>query len=939
MNNYLPKLPSLLVFLLLCRIISAAQDAAGTDSMRLRYSTQHPADTVASLPGTLYLVKFNKSVPVLKLSPYGLLKVLSNNCFILSAVPSDPHLKKNMVYADIANCNWKASENLVTSITLLPATDSIAVQVSFKDSLTAMPTARITHYRKDYHTAVVKLAVADWPTFICQEQIHFADQVRKARIEMIVNTANPYVNRINVAQQLFPNFNGKSIAVSVKEDRFDTTDIDLAGRIIYNPDASNTVTSHASTMATIIAGAGNTGALGLGAAPAAGISSSDFNKSLLPDTSTYYRNYNITIQNHSYGTAIENYYGTEAAAYDQQIASADTIVHVFSAGNIGTQAPASGPYQNLVYANLSGNFKQAKNVIVTGGTDADGRFISLASHGPAYDGRIKPEISAFGQDGTSGASAAVSGVVTMVQDAWRQQHFSAMPSALLKAILLNSAKRPFGTMPDYKIGFGSLHAAHALQTLQDKRYIVGAATSNNTTTADITIPANTQLVKITLCWNDPAAAANTPKALINDLDLRVTGTDGQTYLPWILNPFPNADSLAAAAKRGIDTLNNVEQVTIDNPAAGVAHIAVQGKQLSGSQSWYIAYEFVPKQTFVWQQPTTNTLLTANTDVNFYWETTYTGNGDVSYSLDSGRTWSTIITGLPITAEHLAWFTPAVFSKAMLKFQLPDTAFISPAFGISPMININVGFNCSDSALLSWSGVTNAAAYQLYTMGKTALQPYQQVRDTFIILPKSKLNSTYFAVSPIHIAGWEGQRGYTLDFTKQGVSCYVRALVADRTSDNFVQLTLSLATEYQLQSIAWQRYDGKTWETLSTIPTNGGRLYYYTDQHTWEGIMYYRVKLTTTDGRVIYSDVSTVQLNISGNILLFPNPVVSTLGIMDPQVRERQVVIIDMSGRVRIRATITNTLEGVSVAALPAGTYTCVIYFNGSRIFTRKFVKQ
>ncbi|MBV8252531.1 MAG: S8 family peptidase [Chitinophaga sp.] len=939
MNYYLPKFPFLLVFLAFSCIMTAAQDAGKTDSMRLRYSTLRPADTLAQQPGTYYLVKFNKSVPVLKLSPYGLLKVLSSNCFILSAIPRDLHLKKNMDYADIANCNWKASDNLVTSITLLPATDSIAVQVSFKDSLPNTPATHIISYRKDYHTAVIRLAVADWQAFICQEQIHFADQVRKAHIEMIVNTANPYVNRINVAQQFFPNFNGKSIAVSVKEDRFDTTDIDLAGRIIYNPDASPNVTSHASTMATIIAGAGNTGALGLGAAPGAGISSSDFNKSLLPDTSTYYRNYNITIQNHSYGTTIENYYGNEAAAYDQQIATADTIVHVFSAGNIGTQTPTSGTYQNLVYANLSGNFKQAKNVIVTGGTDADGRFLSLASHGPAYDGRIKPEISAFGQDGTSGAAAAVSGVVTMVQDAWRQLHFTAMPSALLKAILINSAKRPTGAMPDYKSGFGNLHAAHALQTLQDKRYIIGGATNNNTTTSDITIPANTQTVKITLCWNDPAAAANAPKALINDLDLRVTGTDGQTYLPWVLNPYPQADSLAASAKRGIDTLNNVEQVTIDNPAAGIAHIAVQAKQLRGNQSWYIAYEFIPKQTFVWQQPDTNTLLSANTDVNFYWETTYTGNGAISYSLDSGRTWSTIISGLPISAEHLGWFTPAVFSKAMLKFQLPDTAFISPVFGISPVVNIKVGFNCADSVLLFWSPVTNASAYQLYTMGKTALQPFKQLRDTFLIIPKSQLNSTYFAVSPIHQSGWEGQRGYTLDFTKQGVSCYVRALIADRTSDNSVQLTLTLATEYKLKTIAWQRYNGKTWETLQTVPSSGSLLYYYTDTHTWEGIMYYRVMLTTTDGRTIYSDISTVQLPISGNILLFPNPVVTTLGIMDAQVRERQVVITDMSGKVRIRATITNTLEGISVAALPAGMYTCVIYWNGARIFTRKFVKQ
>ncbi|QYS88112.1 hypothetical protein [Flavobacterium davisii] len=51
--------------------------------------------------------------------------------------------------------------------------------------------------------------------------------------------------------------------------------------------------------------------------------------------------------------------------------------------------------------------------------------------------------------------------------------------------------------------------------------------------------------------------------MVNNLDLKVL-RNGQIYLPWVLNPsMPNNP-----ATKGIDDLNNIEQVTIDNPEPG-----------------------------------------------------------------------------------------------------------------------------------------------------------------------------------------------------------------------------------------------------------------------------------------------------------------------------------------------------------------------------------
>ncbi|WP_143307308.1 S8 family serine peptidase [Chitinophaga vietnamensis] len=927
----------ILTFLLLCSHLLLARQTPATDSILLRYA----ANTDMERSSAHYqLIRFKETPAEKTLRHYGLVKPLSRYHYILQHCPTDTALLKKINWCVPANDNWKASDLLLQQLESLPAGDSLVLQVSYSDEIAFPQKVRVIHWQREYHVATLHLLKQDWPAFIATPSILFADIPRHAKTELILNTANPYINRINIAQQQFPAVRGKSITVSVKEDLFDTTDIDIAGRYIPNPHSSNTITAHATTMATLIGGAGNSGALGLGAAPQASLSSADFNISLLPDTSAYYRQYNVTVQNHSYGTDIENYYGAEAVAYDQQIFSADTIVHVFSSGNIGTQAPTSGRYQGLAgYANMTGNFKQAKNVIVVGGVDATGTAVAIASKGPAFDGRIKPEIVAFGQDGTSDASALGTGVVTMMQDLWRQQHNgNTAAAALIKAVLINSAQRPYNVPPSYAYGFGNMHALHALQTLQQQRFRQGTLQSNQNTAFDITVPPGMQQVKVTLCWNDPPAIVNANKALINDLDLQVTA-GGQTYLPWILSTFPSADSLKALARRGVDSINNTEQVSINMPAAGNLHINVQAKQLAtANQTFYIVYEFTPLNTFQWQNPAPGAILRASQSIPLQWETTYSGNGSLSYSLDSGTTWIPIISQVPAVQQQFNWLAPNVFSKAWLKFNLPDTAFISPSFIISPALTMHTGFNCNDSALLYWNAQPGAAGYQLYTLNQGAMALYQQTKDTFVFIPKREAPGLYYAVNAVAPAGWAGLRSYTINYTTQGVACYVQSLLADKTTDNKVLLSLTLGSVYKLKNVNWQRLQNGQWQTLSTVAA-GGLNYNYTDDSTWEGLLYYRVLLETTDGIRIPSDPVTVEIIVGNSILLFPNPATTAITILDPHPQARQLVISDGSGRRVILRNLSDSQETIPVRQLASGIYYCTIYADGKRIFSRKFIKM
>ncbi|QKG51544.1 S8 family serine peptidase [Hymenobacter sp. BRD67] len=139
----------------------------------------------------------------------------------------------------------------------------------------------------------------------------------------------------------------------------------------------------------------------------------------------------MSVQNHSYGTGIENYYGLEALGYDQQTRQLPTLLHVFSSGNSGTDASADGLYKGLVaVANLTGQFKMSKNSLAVGATDALGQVAALSSRGPAYDGRIKPELVAYGDAGSSDASALGSGAALLVQQAYRDSQGGTLPPPL-----------------------------------------------------------------------------------------------------------------------------------------------------------------------------------------------------------------------------------------------------------------------------------------------------------------------------------------------------------------------------------------------------------------------------------------------------------------------------------------------------------------------------
>jgi hypothetical protein len=790
--------------------------------------------------------------------------------FIPSVIFSQPSESQLRKFSPLLQNKWKGRSAKESSVFIVAVKNFPA----FKSKIEGNSNIRIVY---EYKGANVFLIRTTWndviKTVLPQDEVLFVDEQRTPKEELAVSNLDLSTDKVNMIFSRFPQYNGDGISVSVKENRPDTSDIDFQGRYLSTTLSSNIFSTHASDMASIIAGAGNTYYEGKGAAWGSTISSSDF-AILLPDPDVAYQQYNITVQNHSYGTGIENFYGADAAAYDASVIARPSILHIFSAGNSGEETSTSGPYINVPgFANITGSFKMAKNIVTVGHIDSLGNVLSPSSRGPAYDGRVKPELVAFAEDGSSGAAAIVSGISLVLQHAYKELYGSEPSSALIKAILLNSADDVGPKGIDFISGYGAANAYKALSEIMNAQYFDGNIADGITNAFDLTVPANIKQLKITLAWNDPPASPNAVKALKNDLDLELSSpSTGQVWQPWVLNSFPKIDSLQLFPVRKRDSLNNVEQITIDDPVAGSYQIHVKGFNITESspQSYFVAYQFDTLDKFNWDYPTKSDNIFNDRSNILRWESTYNNaTGQLEYSLNNGSTWQVIDNSVDLTKGYYKWAPPDSFVTALLRMNFASQNFISDTFTISKRFDVYVGFNCPDSFMLYWNKIPGISSYQVYRLGDKYMQPLLITPDTSVILGKQTNTSLHYAVAPF-IGNKTGVRSYGYNYTTQGVSCYIRAFLG-QLNNSFAVLDLELGTGYYIKSITWQKLTLNGYISLQTINIIQGLNFSYTDSSLAHGLNIYRVKIELFDGRIIYSETATVYF-AKELYIIYPNPI-------------------------------------------------------------------
>ncbi len=770
--------------------------------------------------------------------------------------------------------------------------------------------------------------------------IVFIAPVSKTVVERELTGFDLSANKGNLVHRTWPSINGSGRVISIKENKLDTADIDFKGRYISSPLASTRMDAHATTMATIAAGGGNTFYTGKGFAYGALISSSDF-ANLLPDIFAPHPVPAVTVQNHSYGTGIENYYGADAAAYDQQMNVSLSPIHIFSAGNQGTQSSSSGNYAGINgFANITGSFKMSKNSIAVGAADSFGVVPLLSSRGPAYDGRLKPELVALGEDGSSGAAAIVSGITALVQQAYQQKNNRSIESATTRAVLFNSADDVGLPGPDFVSGYGMANAYRAIQTIQENRLLYDYVIDQEQRLYPITIPNGAINLKVTISWTDQQGQANTYKALVNDLDLVLEHpTTSQTWRPWVLNSFPYVDSLRKPAERKRDTLNNHEQITIATPPPGNYNIRVIGASIPLSkQEFAIAWQFDTLSHFIFSYPVKDDLLDPARKNTLRWESTITDTATLEYKLNDGN-WQTVAHGVQLSNKYFQWQPPDTIAAIQFRMKTAQRFWLSDTVGISKNLLINTGFNCSDSFLIYWQKA-KVDSYRVYRLGEKYLESFITLSDTALIQLKQNNPYIFFSVAPLLPLQREGRRAYTFDYRQQQVACYISGFIADPSGTNAARLNLQLGTTYQVAKIVFEKLTATGFSPFREIaPVTSNQLIITTPANN--GLNVYRAKVELQNGATYYTQPEQVLLFGTSSYYVFPNPIQpgATLNVMDADPDNREFRLYDLFGRLVMKESLTGFRNQLRMPLLQRGVYFYVIIQTNNRTLNGRLVVQ
>ncbi|KFF04103.1 S8 family serine peptidase [Flavobacterium reichenbachii] len=774
----------------------------------------------------------------------------------------------------------------------------------------------------DNHLVVIKsdsqkiidhIIVLNSVTSISQESL-------QPKSESKIIDQNFSINYINKANADFPLLTGENEIAAIKDDFFDVNDIDLLNKHIPSPTQSSIVASHATAMATIVSGLGNSSVLGKGVAQKAKIQSSDF-LNIYPDEIVTLQG--ASTQNHSYGTVIENFYGSLANAYDAQLFLNTNLTHCFSSGNSGLQG----------YKSITGNFKQSKNSIAVGCVDQNEVILPFSSKGPAYDGRIKPELVAYSTQGTSNSTALATGIITLMKQLYKTTNNTPLTNALTKAILINSAKDLGNTGPDYTYGYGNINADKSLKTISENRIISGNLASGQTNLHVITLPENAKNLKITLVWNDLPAAINSNISLVNDLDLEVTSADNTTFLPWILNP----DTPEEQAVRGKDKINTIEQVTIENPASGSYTIHIIGSYVSNvSQEYSIAYEYELKNQFEWNYPVSNDNFPydgKNTSP-FKWNSSFSNiPGQLSISYNNGQTWEIVANDINLDSEQFTYApVEKKFSKAKLKMTIDNIDYISDSFTISYDLNINTSLVCDGTTEINWDKPADVTSFNIYQLAGDHLEFKEQITNANYTYADGKI----YTVIPV-FDNSEGIKSESALQYAQNSNCYFELALAEVYEENKVKISASLFSLYNIKTIELVKIINNGESIISSTNDINSKTFSFLDEAPLKGSNKYKINIILESNNVVSSLI--LNTNYLGDDLFFVHPTLlrknEELNIEAKKEENAIFYLYNISGQNTITSPLLSKTNNINLKNTASGIYIYKIITSLGEIQTGK----
>lgn len=398
-------------------------------------------------------------------------------------------------------------------------------------------------------------------------------------------------------------FTGEGVRAEVMDVGVQTNHQDFQARplIVHG---SVTVADHGTATTGIVFGSGAGNAQAKGLIPGAqGLVSNNLSGSTRYTHTAQLSQapWNAVFQSNSWGNPTTTAYTTVSAEIDDMLFINDICI-LQSQSNTGSQ--------------LSRPEAWAKNIVSVGGVDHQNTAVetddttSGASFGPATDGRIKPDLAHYYESvfttyttsttgygtfgGTSAATPIVAGHFGIFFQMWHGGLFGNTPGATVfdsrphmtttKAIMVNTAHQwnPVGVsagLTRVRQGWGRPDLQN-LYNMRNKMFYVNETdllTNLGSRSYSVTVPAgSTDPLKATMVYADPQGNPASTQHRINDLTLKVTSPTGTVYYG---NNGLSGTSQWSTSGGTANTIDTVENVYIQSPAAGTWTVEVLGSQI------------------------------------------------------------------------------------------------------------------------------------------------------------------------------------------------------------------------------------------------------------------------------------------------------------------------------------------------------------------------
>lgn len=661
-------------------------------------------------------------------------------------------------------------------------------------------------------------------------------------IDAPVNNRSVAYSRANLLSSTLPggrNLTGKGIVIGVGDNGDVSTHIDLKDRFINR--AAIKGEKHGVHVMGTLTGKGVVKENYKGYAPDARIVTQNFSR-ILASAPVFVRDYGMSITNNSYGADVVNCgtYGTYdlySGMLDQQAFQLPYLQHVFAAGN-GTVATTCSPLP-AGFGTIYGGYQTSKNIISVGNMASTGAISGLSSRGPTKDGRIKPELVSLGNaitstvpdnsyealSGTSMASPSVAGGLALLYEGYKKKFGRIPKNGLMKAMVCNGATDVGTIGPDFTFGFGALNLGRSIQIMEKEAFFNDSLANVGIKDYTISVPTNTAHLKVMLYWNDPAASVLASKSLVNDLDLEVYTTSSNLVLPKILNSVGASVELAAGT--GVDKVNNIEQVVIDNPQQGNYKIRVKGTSIvqNPRQEYFLVYDIVPAGITL-TNPIGGERLVSEETLPILWDSF--GNSSstykAQYSVNNGAEWIDINASVSATSRILLWTIPPTISSQVRVRVIQNETGATSTSELLSIIGVPGNFRFSDDQCetyinLAWDGVSGATDYEVFLLKGTEMTSVGTTTGLSYSLAGLSRDSVYCVSVRARVNGIPGRRAEAKFRQPNTGTCTTVVSDNDLLMDAILEPLVSTGREHTSIQLSSAVLKVRV-KNLGTIPSTG-----------------------------------------------------------------------------------------------------------------------